>query len=741
MLFLRVVPVVLVFTIAKAMPPHTYKKTENADESPPKYEYQYDIKSDKGVGQGKAEAHDGILASGRYYVEGSNSSQSVEYVADDWGYHPYVEFQNTGPYSQTITHIALDKEAMKMLKKKNNKAQEVPVNPNQGNEVITPNQQPNYIPLQSNQEDNQEQKNEELTVPVPTQNHEYVQDYVSTASESSTLPQAEYLYLDQNPKFVYLQSEPKSTVLLQPVLYDEVVPVTHPLQYQQQQQQNDQNYESISFYENPTNNVFKPKKAPYYEQLIRYNHPSSYGAKIHDQNRIRSQNTRVLNHFKNMINDQDVLDINTSLDTKSNEENQVTPISPESKNTENDSTTTSPNLNSKKTESNSVPSLLNEPIIVGDAENCDNAPDHSIVIVTPKPTYNPFLTATVKLQHVPKTGQFKSIHQNYVVDVQKSIPFYLGKIEYYDNVQGKEQNVTAAATRNIRLGDLLQQPIIEKPKTVNKQPLANFSQGVKYQNVKDDKYASQETKIVEKPVLANAEKNVLVQQSIEESVESSSPKYVNRHIAIPILVNNPTQINEKKAPVPQYIETPVPVDLGSRFVHKPYPVTVQVPLPITQTFYLPVEIPKPYPVELAKLVIPTTYSFPISSTPNSPTVTKLLPSNKNAKRLQTQEFDPDRFTHTNNLNSFHKVPCIDLRLFGVRKPYCPKMNNNHYIGLVPPKIETPYHYNATNNAVRKQRTAREGLLDNIRWEYGFMPPLIPSLAIDENGNPVDKHTK
>lgn len=28
---------------------------------------------------------------------------------------------------------------------------------------------------------------------------------------------------------------------------------------------------------------------------------------------------------------------------------------------------------------------------------------------------------------------------------------------------------------------------------------------------------------------------------------------------------------------------------------------------------------------------------------------------------------------------------------------------------------------------------------DIRWEYGFKPPLVPSVAIDEFGNPLNEH--
>lgn len=29
---------------------------------------------------------------------------------------------------------------------------------------------------------------------------------------------------------------------------------------------------------------------------------------------------------------------------------------------------------------------------------------------------------------------------------------------------------------------------------------------------------------------------------------------------------------------------------------------------------------------------------------------------------------------------------------------------------------------------------------DIRWEFGFKPPLVPSVAIDEFGNPLNEHS-
>ncbi|KAI4470939.1 hypothetical protein MML48_1g03779 [Holotrichia oblita] len=71
-----------------------------------------------------------ILCS-RYYVQGSSSSQNVEYLADDWGYHPYVEYSNVGPHSKTTTQIALGKEAVDVLQRNNKDTSNSSLRPSQ----------------------------------------------------------------------------------------------------------------------------------------------------------------------------------------------------------------------------------------------------------------------------------------------------------------------------------------------------------------------------------------------------------------------------------------------------------------------------------------------------------------------------------------------------------------------------------------------------------------------------------
>jgi hypothetical protein len=96
-------------------PPGYVKPAEAPEKNPPKYEYGYNIQDGKGASHGKLEARDGIYALGRYYVQNADSTHSVQYYADDWGYHPFIEYSNVGPHSKTRTQLLLGVEAVKAL--------------------------------------------------------------------------------------------------------------------------------------------------------------------------------------------------------------------------------------------------------------------------------------------------------------------------------------------------------------------------------------------------------------------------------------------------------------------------------------------------------------------------------------------------------------------------------------------------------------------------------------------------
>lgn len=89
--------------VARAVKPPGYiEKPKVHDDNPPKYEYGYTVANNvnnngnenngDGGSQGHKEIRDGDNTKGNYYVNlpSGQSQADVQYIADDWGYHPLV---------------------------------------------------------------------------------------------------------------------------------------------------------------------------------------------------------------------------------------------------------------------------------------------------------------------------------------------------------------------------------------------------------------------------------------------------------------------------------------------------------------------------------------------------------------------------------------------------------------------------------------------------------------------------
>lgn len=78
------------YTIA-VKPPGYVEQPKEPDPNPPKYEYGYAVGSNEDAGsQGHKEIRDGVNTKGNYYVSLPSGQSNVQYIADDWGYHPVV---------------------------------------------------------------------------------------------------------------------------------------------------------------------------------------------------------------------------------------------------------------------------------------------------------------------------------------------------------------------------------------------------------------------------------------------------------------------------------------------------------------------------------------------------------------------------------------------------------------------------------------------------------------------------
>ncbi|XP_011497446.1 PREDICTED: uncharacterized protein LOC105361862 [Ceratosolen solmsi marchali] len=102
-----------------ATPPASYVKQADNDKNTPSYRYKYAIEDRTGDGQGKTEAREGEHASGRYYVSSKRSLTDVKYTADEWGYHPFVQYGSSDNHSSSSTTFAIGERAVANLPNKN----------------------------------------------------------------------------------------------------------------------------------------------------------------------------------------------------------------------------------------------------------------------------------------------------------------------------------------------------------------------------------------------------------------------------------------------------------------------------------------------------------------------------------------------------------------------------------------------------------------------------------------------
>lgn len=287
-------------------------------------------------------------------------------------------------------------------------------------------------------------------------------------------------------------------------------------------------------------------------------------------------------------------------------------------------------------------------------------------------------------------------------------------------------------------------------------------------------------------------------QIIEKPVHIT--KYVDRPYPVPVQVHVPVPYTvEKKVPVPVTVEKLVdrPVTVTKyvdRPVHVPQPYVVEkvvekhVEVPVEVTKYIdrpyhiqvPVPQPVPYPVEIAlpppipndkpyinknhnnkienprpsPSKVPTydlhrqnngDYGKPLSHYPHQPiqvdipkyidkVVNKPIPIYYlNDNKVQQTTY-PSQYLYAPN---YHPNIQCDQETSHSTKLYH-TINPDDYIGLTPPKLPSR-DVRLEDGRIRQNRHARHEFGKNLRIEYGFMPPLIPSLEIDENGQPVERN--
>lgn len=602
---------------------------------------------------------------------------------------------------------------------------------------------------------------------------------------------------------------------------------------------------------------------------------SGYGTKLNSQQQEKPQASKLISSTKNMVNGEDVLNINAiqfgGIESTSSTANVITAQNIPDTFTSIDSsyihetdqaklsayvsTTTAP---VEVTEYEELKSLSKQPIVVEDESNDeqsvevvtsttetalrkDNEHDTNLentVIVTPRPVSTQFLapiTAGVQLQSLEYTPQ--NHKENIYVEIQKSVPYYLGKLEYLqsDDTKHAEDNhsassISKSALDNLQVGNVLLRHNHEDVKNRFFEKALEENCTEPYQEQLSGEEKEIIAAVANKEVSQTSNQHYYLAMPPEQEnkeVDSSEP-VSEQHVQIPVPVLEPNtkthaQIIEKPVHITQYVDRPYPVPVPVQ-VHVPVPYTVekQVPVPVTVekivdrpvtvTKYVerPVHIPQPYvvekvvekhvevPVEVTKYIdrpypvqvsVPHPVPFPVEVAlpPPIPTDTPYV-----NKQVVEKSEKPQRLVYgipRPNNQHFHGKPSslytqqpVQVEEISkyidkvVNKPFpVYYLNDNHvqetsyptqymyaphyhpnvqcdqeashstklyqtinpddYIGMVPPK---PPSVRPEEGRVRQNRHARHEFGKNLRIEYGFMPPLIPSLEIDENGQPVER---
>lgn len=257
-------------------------------------------------------------------------------------------------------------------------------------------------------------------------------------------------------------------------------------------------------------------------------------------------------------------------------------------------------------------------------------------------------------------------------------------------------------------------------------------------------------KIVEKPIHVPIEVTRYIDRPYPVQIPVPQPyavdRIVEKIIKQPYPVEVPYQVAvphyiEKQVPVEKIVERPVP-----QYIDRPYPV--QVPVHIAQPYLLQAyqfakhqayPIPPQYKVKLP--LTQQIQKFHVAANYNKAVVHK--DQQQAQQNVFYQAYAPTHATagylppkQSGRVTDGYLPPadCTDQHNSQSSRNFYYTIKPDDYIGLLPPKAAE-----ADGTHFPEQfRNARSNFNNNLRLEYGFMPPLIPSLEIDEHGNPIEK---
>ncbi|CAG9824355.1 unnamed protein product [Phaedon cochleariae] len=655
-------------------PGYVEPQQKEPDSRPPRYEYGYNVNTDEGSAeQGKQEERDGIYASGRYYVQGKDSNQDVRYFADDWGFHPAVEYSNAGPHSKSRARFALGFEAVQQLKNKENNQPQLQGLPETGNlnkqgpQVLLRNSEPtiqgqhaensqHFSSFQSNNQESQRiEENQQQQTPEPQTDFrnpqqplaQFQQQIVIQEQPSNNAYNREKSKNEPAENVVYPQQPENLSFGHQQILvFPNQQQQTEGISIEKQAADSQENL----YEQQGVNEVIETEN-------LDQNNYQEFGLKINPTK--QKPNNKLIETTQHLVSGQDVLDINSAI-TKQQETSiesstvQYSTVNQES-NKDNPQVTyvsTTPCPSTQNT-------FKEQPIVVADYEE-GNAQyssstiqaeeqaesfsttaksvesfsttyeSPSTIVVTPRPISTQFLapiTAGIRLQNIEHYEQNDKTEQksNEYVQIQESVPYYLGKFEYPvasdEQVSANysfENSIDYRAKGDLELGKILlllpeppraeklvQRPFDEVDNHLTAQQLPNSQ--IKDQFQEAQRHVESSAQITGDS-LASTQIIQDLQQQISEyqhkyrennQKETSENDNKNSNLYRVHLTQNPPEIT-------RIIQQPYPVRVPYEV---PYPVVKQIPVPVTYqrvvekpvhiTKYVekPVPVPQPYPVE------------------------------------------------------------------------------------------------------------------------------------------------
>lgn len=313
--------------------------------------------------------------------------------------------------------------------------------------------------------------------------------------------------------------------------------------------------------------------------------------------------------------------------------------------------------------------------------------------------------------------------------------------------------------------------IVDRPVQVEKIVEKIVDRPVEVEKIVERPYKEVVEKYIDRPYPVEVERIVEKEVKVEVPVEKVVEKIIDRPVPVEVPVDRPYPVTVEKI-VEKFVDRPVPYA-----VHVPYPVPYAVHVAPPKQHHTIIKTTThehgknlfnlnhkntkhvfiPSPQINQHFSSNSIHSSDISSAKHHLHFPSPLPISHHhestvLKPLHTisNQLSPPTLYYTNvNPKPVYGVPFIGhstktTHLFPKHLNY-----DNQYAGsfdyhshiykddyLGPPPSQRQAHVWSYRQTPKFRRNINFG--KSLRWEYGFRPPLIPSVEIDEHGNPINK---